>query len=87
MFFPIPKSYMKFFSSSDPLVTIYILKPYGFLKQLFVFFKMHINEMLGAAKVDWEQFEYVAPQKWRLYIAMNYKLLIHFKCVARVKKC
>ena len=52
MFFPIPKSHMKFFSSSDPLVTIYILKPYGFLKQLFVFLKMHINEMLGAAKVD-----------------------------------
>lgn len=87
MFFPIPKSHMKFFSSSDPLVTIYILKPYGFLKQPFVFLKMHINEMLGAAKVDWEQFEYVAPKKWRLYIAMNYKLLIHFKCVARVKKC
>lgn len=52
MFFPIPKAYMEFFSSSNPLVTICILKPYGFLKLLFVFFKMHINEMLGAAKID-----------------------------------
>lgn len=47
MFFPIPRSYMEFFSSSNPLVTIYILKPYGFLKLFFVFFKCILMKCWG----------------------------------------
>lgn len=57
---------MESFSSSNPLVTISILKPYGFLIPFFVFFKMHINKMLGATKLDWEQFEYVVRKKHTL---------------------
>lgn len=39
MFFPTPRSDTEFFSSSNPLVTIHILKPYGFLIPFFAFFK------------------------------------------------
>lgn len=67
MFFSIPRSYVEFFSSIYSLVTIYILKPYGSLIPFFVFFKMHINETLGAAKLDWEQFEYVVPKSEGLH--------------------
>lgn len=35
--FPIPRSSMEFFSSCNFLVTIYILRPYGFLIPFFVF--------------------------------------------------
>lgn len=27
---------------------------------------MHVNEMLGATELDWEQFEYVVRKKHRL---------------------
>lgn len=50
LFFPIPRSCVEFLSSSNSLVTICILKPYGFLIPFFVFFQMHINEMFRATK-------------------------------------
>lgn len=45
-------TYGIFFSSINPLVTIYTLKPYGSPIPFLVFFKMHINETLGARKLD-----------------------------------
>lgn len=39
---PIPRSYVEFFFSSfNPLVTIYILKPYGSLVPAFLFFNAY----------------------------------------------
>lgn len=55
----------------------------AFSYQSLYFLKMHINETLGAMKLDREQFEYGSERKAEAPNAMNYKLLIHFKCVAR----